>query len=59
MGRRGMHVRFWLESRKERDHLEDLNVVGMVILQFILERKDEMVWTGLIWLRIGTSGGFF
>jgi hypothetical protein len=22
-----------------------------------LERQDEMVWIGLIWLRIGTSGG--
>jgi hypothetical protein len=21
------------------------------------EREDEMVWTGSIWLRIGTSGG--
>jgi hypothetical protein len=21
------------------------------------EREDEMVWIGLIWLRIGTSGG--
>jgi hypothetical protein len=23
----------------------------------ILERYDGMVWIGLIWLRIGTSGG--
>jgi hypothetical protein len=22
------------------------------------EREDGMVWTGSIWLRIGTSGGF-
>jgi hypothetical protein len=22
-----------------------------------LRKKDGMVWTGLIWLRIGTSGG--
>jgi hypothetical protein len=27
-------------------------------LKWILERKDEMVWTASIWLRIGTSGGF-
>jgi hypothetical protein len=27
------------------------------ILQWILERQDEMVWIGLMWLRIGTSGG--
>jgi hypothetical protein len=23
----------------------------------LLLRQDEVVWTGLIWLRIGTSGG--
>jgi hypothetical protein len=26
-------------------------------LRRILEKWDGMVWTGLIWLRIGTSGG--
>jgi hypothetical protein len=25
----------------------------------LTERKDGMVWTGWIWLRIGTSGGLF
>jgi hypothetical protein len=24
----------------------------------ILKIKDERVWTGFIWLRIGSSGGF-
>jgi hypothetical protein len=24
-----------------------------------VEREDGVVWTGSIWLRIGTSGGFF
>jgi hypothetical protein len=27
------------------------------VLRRILERQDWVVWTGLIWLRIGTSGG--
>jgi hypothetical protein len=27
------------------------------ILIWIVERKDGVKWTGLIWLRIGTSGG--
>jgi hypothetical protein len=26
-------------------------------LKWILEKQNEVVWTGLIWLRIGTSGG--
>jgi hypothetical protein len=29
------------------------------ILKWILKRQDEVVLTVLIWLRIGTSGGFF
>jgi hypothetical protein len=36
---------------------EDLNVSGRIILRWILEMQDGVVWTGLIWLRIGTSGG--
>jgi hypothetical protein len=30
-------------------------VGGWIILRRILERYDGMVWTGLAWLRIGTS----
>jgi hypothetical protein len=30
---------------------------GWTILKWILERQDAVVWIGLIWLRIGTSGG--
>jgi hypothetical protein len=57
MGRRGMHVGFWWESQKEIDHYEDIDVGGRIILEWILERLDGVVWTGLVWLRIGTSGG--
>jgi hypothetical protein len=28
-----------------------------IILRWILETYDGVVWTGLIWLRMGTSGG--
>jgi hypothetical protein len=27
------------------------------ILKWILDKKDGVIWTGLIWLLIGTSGG--
>jgi hypothetical protein len=30
---------------------------GWTVLKWILERQDVMVWIGLIWLRIGPSGG--
>jgi hypothetical protein len=29
-----------------------------IILGEILERWDGMMWTGLVWLRIGTGGEF-
>jgi hypothetical protein len=37
-GRRGMHVGFWWEIQKERDHSEVLDVDGRIILKWILER---------------------
>jgi hypothetical protein len=49
-----MHIGYWWESQKERDHWEDLDLEGWTILKWIL---DGIVWTGLICLRIGTSGG--
>jgi hypothetical protein len=38
MERRGMHIGFWWESRKERDHYKDLDVGGRIILEMILDR---------------------
>jgi hypothetical protein len=35
----------------------DLDIGERIILKWILEKKDGMVWTVLIWLRIGTGGG--
>jgi hypothetical protein len=57
MGRGGMHIGYWWESQKERDHLEDQDVDGWTIIKWILERYDGMVGIGSIWLRIGTGGG--
>jgi hypothetical protein len=37
-GRRGMHIGYWWESQKERDHYEDQDVGGWIILKQILER---------------------
>jgi hypothetical protein len=51
-----MHIGYWWESQKERDHQEDKDAGGW-ISEWILERYDGVIWTGLIWLRVGTSGG--
>jgi hypothetical protein len=42
---------------REREHLEDPGVDGRIILRWIFRKWDVGVWTGLIWLRIGTGGG--
>jgi hypothetical protein len=39
-----MHIEFWWESQKARDHLEDLDVGGRIMLERILERFDGVVW---------------
>jgi hypothetical protein len=35
---RGMHVGYWRETQKERDHMEDKDVGGWIILKWISER---------------------
>jgi hypothetical protein len=52
-----MHIGYWWEIQKERDHWEDQDVSRWTILKLILERYDGMAWIGSICLRIGTSGG--
>jgi hypothetical protein len=44
-------------NQKERDHKKDIDVGGRIILEWILQRQDGVVLTGLIWFRIGTGGG--
>jgi hypothetical protein len=57
--RRGMHMGFWSESQKEGDHRKDLDVGGRIILKWIVEKSGWVLWTGVIRLKVGTSGGLF
>jgi hypothetical protein len=55
--RREKCTRFWWESPKERDHLEDQGVGGKMGSEWILGILAWGVWIGFDWLRIGTGGG--
>jgi hypothetical protein len=47
MTRRGLRI----------DHFEDLNAGWRLILRWILEKQDAVVWTEFNWHRILTNGG--
>ena len=49
--------RVLVESVKDRYHLEDRGVDGRIILKLVVSNAE--VLNGLLWLRIGTSGGRF
>jgi hypothetical protein len=53
-----MNSKFWTENLKGRYNSEDLGVDGELILEQILGTSCGKVWTGFIWLNIGTSGRF-
>jgi hypothetical protein len=52
-----VHAEFWSGNLRERDHLEDPSVDGRIILKWTF-RKWDGAWTGLIWVRIETGGGY-
>jgi hypothetical protein len=51
-----MHTLFWSENVKERDQSEELHVDGRIIIECVLEKWVEKLYTGCIWLRTETSG---
>jgi hypothetical protein len=50
--------KFGGEKMKRKDHSEGLGVCARIILERILKKEGGRVWTGFIWFRRETSGGF-
>jgi hypothetical protein len=46
-----------LEILKGKDHLGDLGIHGRKVMKLNLGKQAVGVWTALIWLRTGSSGG--
>jgi hypothetical protein len=56
MERGEMHTGLWWGNLREGDHLIDPGVDRMILLKWIFE-KWYGVWTGSMWLMIGTGVG--
>ena len=52
-----VYTGFWWGNLRVRDHLGDSGVGERIILRWIYRKWDVGLWTGSIWLRIGTGGG--
>ena len=50
-----MRVGVWWGYLSERDDLEDLDVDGKITVKWIFKKWNWEMWTGFIWLRLGTS----
>jgi hypothetical protein len=51
-----MHTIFWSENVKGRDHSEDMAIGARIILECILEKWGDKLWTGFIWFGKRPSG---
>jgi len=56
-GGRGVH-RVLVGKLREWDHLGDPDVDGRIILRWIFRKREGVMGTGWIWLRIGIGGGY-
>jgi len=52
-----VHTEFWWGDLRKRDHLEDLGVDWIIILEWNFKKWDGEAWAELMWLRIEISSG--
>jgi hypothetical protein len=51
-----VYTGIWWGNLRERDHWEDADIDGRIILRWIFRKWDARAWTGSMWLMIGTGG---
>ena len=56
MGERRDTYRIWWGKLRERDHTDCPGLDKRIALQWIFNKWNGEVWTGLAWLRIRTAG---
>jgi hypothetical protein len=59
MGRGVVYTGFWWGNLRKRNHLGNPGVDERIILRWVFRKWDEEAWTGSIWFRIGTGGGYW
>jgi hypothetical protein len=57
MGNRRGAYRVLVGKPEGKNHLEDPDVDGRIILKWIFSKWNGGAWTGLIWPGLGTDGG--
>jgi hypothetical protein len=56
-GERGSVYRVLVGNSEGKNHLEDPDIDGKIILRWIFRKCNVGLWNGSMWLRIGTCGG--
>jgi len=54
MGRGERYSGFWWGNGRERGYLGKRGADGRIILKWIFKKWELVLWSGLIWFRIGT-----
>ena len=52
METKGIHTGFWWLNMKRRYSSQVSCINVRIILKWMLENEDSMIWTGYIWLRM-------
>ena len=58
MGIGEAYTGFWWRNLRVRTNLKNPGLDGRIILKYIFKKWDMGLWTGMIWLRVGTVCGY-